>query len=468
MTQSTNENTLILDIGKTHVKLHVLDDSYLSIYSKEMDNLVVHTGQYPAASVSAIWHWFKTNVKEFAGNFNITRITITTHGATAALIDRNSETDDGLVLPVLDYEFTGTDEQSPNYAQVRPDFSQTYSPNLPAGLNLGRQLYWLKNQFPQEFAKATDILMYPQYWVWRLTGQRYSEITSLGCHTDLWSVAGNDYSSLVDELECRDKFPPLAPAWQNCGGLRAELSEELGIDSQCQVFSGLHDSNASFLRYKLTQGDKPFTVVSSGTWTILMASQVPLTNLQQSKDMLANIDALSSPIACARFMGGREFAAICEQTQAKVSDHFDEQDLQAVIDKAVLALPDFSGGSGPFGGCEPAFKGPVDQVKGAALATLYCALLVDYQLSVLQSKGTVYIEGAFLKNPLLCALINQLRTEQNVELSQDSTGTVMGAAYLTDWDNVQSQIETSQAKTTQLQGLAAYQALWLAQINQQN
>lgn len=81
------------------------------------------------------------------------------------------------------------------------------------------------------------------------------------------------------------------------------------------------------------------------------------------------------------------------------------------------------------------------------------------------SKGNVFIEGAFLKNPLLCALINQLRAEPEVFLSLDSTGTVQGAAYLTNWSDVECNIETSMAKKTNLTGLNKYKQAWIEIIN---
>ena len=463
MGSEKTQHILIMDIGKTHVKLHVLnDENFHSEYSLQMGNKVVQGEFYPNADVDAIWNWLCTSVKAISDRYLIKKVTITTHGATAALINRNS-IGNGLVLPVLDYEYEAVYTHS-DYQKVRPEFSCTFSPNLPAGLNLGRQLFWLKQQFPQQFESATDILMYPQYWSWRLTGQRYSEITSLGCHTDLWSLKSNDFSTLVEQLNCRDKFPELKPAWHSCGVVQKPLAAELGLPEDCEVFSGLHDSNASYLRYLISQSGKPFTVVSTGTWTILMASQVPLDNLDSTKDMLANIDALGNPIACARFMGGREFEAICEQAGSWLGEQFDQNHLQQVINLNVFALPDFSGGSGPFGGVKSGFSGDVSKISGIALATLYCALMIDYQLDKLSAIGDVYIEGAFLKNPLLCGIVDQLRTTQRVHLSLDSTGTVQGAAYLTRWGEVFGPVETSEVTSTELTGLKEYKKMWLALV----
>ena len=461
MTIDIKTNTVVIDIGKTHVKLYVLDGAFASVFSKQMKNVVELKGDYPSINVSVIWQWIADGIKEATKNYSISAITITTHGATAALINRNAANSDGLVLPILDYEYQDITVATPEYGDIRPKFSDTYSPDLPGGLNIGRQLYWLKKEFADDFAKATDILMYPQYWVWRFTGQQYAEITSLGCHTDLWSLKKCDYSSLVDTLQCRDLLPPIKPAWFDCGDILPELREELGLSADCRFFNGIHDSNASFLRYRLTQGEAPFTVISTGTWTILMSTQVPLENLDANKDMLANIDATGRPIACARFMGGREFEAICEQAGSWLGEQFDETDLQKIIEQQVFALPDFSDGSGPFGGRSSGFIGDVNQISGIALATLYCALMIDYQLDMLDAKGKIFIEGVFLKNPLLCAVLNQLREKQNVLLSNDDTGTVQGAGYLTTWGDVECSIDVGQVDETSLTALSHYKEQWL-------
>ena len=48
-------------------------------------------------------------------------------------------------------------------------FAELLSPNLPNGLNGGRQIYWQKRAFPDAYARVDAILPYPEYWVWRLT-----------------------------------------------------------------------------------------------------------------------------------------------------------------------------------------------------------------------------------------------------------------------------------------------------------
>ena len=84
------------------------------------------------------------------------------------------------------------------------------------------------------------------------------------------------------------------------------LRESLGSAGRSTIFCGIHDSSASLLPH-LKERDPPFAVVSTGTWVILFAVGGDIDQLDPNRDTLANVSAFGDPVACARFMGGREF-----------------------------------------------------------------------------------------------------------------------------------------------------------------
>ncbi len=228
-------------------------------------------------------------------------------------------------------------------------------------------------------------------------------------------------------------MPPLQSAWETLGPISPVLAKTMGLSVDCKVYVGLHDSNASYLRYLCSNSAEydSFTVVSTGTWTILMQARGDLATLHHRRDTLANCDVYGDPIACARFMGGREYDAICQRLGDDIQTAVTSQDVQAALDNLWMVTPDFSSGNGPYGGLEPRLNCPLPAASAGAIATLYCALMIDQRLNDLQATGPIYIEGAFLKNPLLCQLVAQLRSDQPVYLSTDDTGTVQGALLLT-------------------------------------
>ena len=71
------------------------------------------------------------------------------------------------------------------------------------------------------------------------------------------------------------------------------------------VHNGVHDSNAAFYYYK-SLGFSNFTLISTGTWVIILNPDCPLDRLDPARDMLANVTVDGAPVATIRFMGGRE------------------------------------------------------------------------------------------------------------------------------------------------------------------
>lgn len=412
--------TVILDIGKTNVKLALLDTHGAMLAEERLANTIANTGPYPHHDTERIWDWMLGTLRVFAGIAQVGAIVPVTHGATAALVD-----DHGLVLPVLDYESHLPGQADGHYATVRPRFADTLSPALPAGLNLGRQLVWLARQFPAQFGKARHILMYPQYWAWRLCGVAAGEVTSLGCHTDLWEPVTQQYSALVAHMGWEALLPPLAPASTPLGTLLPAVVEQTGLPAGCQVLCGIHDSNASLLRYL---GDGNATVLSTGTWLIAAAFGTALDALDEHADMLANTSALGRPVACMRFMGGREFGILAGPDAVPCT----QDDFDLLMAQGTMALPCFAESGGPFSGRRGSIVGPAPGTPAAryALATLYCALMTDYCLDALGAGGPVIIEGSFTANPHFSALLAALRPNQAVTESDDASGTTCGGWLL--------------------------------------
>jgi sugar (pentulose or hexulose) kinase len=442
---------IVLDIGKTNAKLALIDAAGRVLAEQRRANAVLTDGPYAHHDTDGLWDWMLATCRSFATQAHVSAIVPVTHGATAALVD-----DAGLVLPVLDYEadLTGVD-----YAALRPSYDETLSPGLPAGLNLGRQLAWLQARFPDDFGRARHILMYPQYWAWRLCGTAASEATSLGCHTDLWNPRTQTYSSLVARLGCTSLMPPLAPAHAALGTLRPDIAAATGLPADCQVLCGIHDSNASLLRYL---GNDEGTVLSTGTWMIAAAFGASLDSLREQADMLANTNALGRPVACMRFMGGREFGELAGT--APVTCGFD--DIERLVARGTLALPCFAATGGPFAGRTGSIEGPppVDARERYAVATLYCVLMTDYCLDALGAAGPLAVEGSFTANPWFGPLLAALRPQQPVSYSDDASGTTCGGWMLRYRDAAPPGTSTAIMERAPA-GLDAYRARWRAALS---
>ena len=448
----------IVDIGKTRLKLHVLDGSGQSIDTFELTNQVIRGAPYPHYDTDAHWNWVLDTLAQTDTVSQITRIVPVTHGAAAVLVDETR-----LVLPILDYEYEGVASDDAPYELLRDPFEDSLSPKLPAGLNLGRQLYWQQQHFPEAFSRATALLPYPQYWAWRLCGVMATELTSLGSHTDLWRPAKKDFSALVSRLGWTSLFPPIRQAWQVLGTIRKDVAKRTGLPGHCEVFCGIHDSNASYLRYIKDQAEK-VSVVSTGTWVICMGGTVASNDLDEHRDMLANVDVFGQPVPCARFMGGREFAAISELGADQAGAGLAAARLY--VQQGTMALPSFARTGGPFmdqSGCIVNAE-PGSAIDGRALGSLYCALVADYCLDLLDSRDQIIIEGPFIADEVFTATLAALRPAQSLSVSADMTGTVSGAWLLAQWERRQDRPAVEKVTPPEFPELSRYRDQWRQDI----
>ena len=417
----------VIDIGKTNAKVVVLDaETGAEIAAVKTANSVLKSGPYPHYDIEGLWDFIVSALKSFAGTPGFDAISITTHGASAVLLSA----DGSLAMPALDYEHGYPQAVQDAYAQLRPGFGETFSPGLSVGLNVGAQIHYLKSTFPADFARVAMILTYPQYWAFRLSGVAANEVTSLGCHTDLWNPTTQSYSPLVDTLGIRALMAPIHSAFDALGPVLPALASDIGLAQAVPVYCGIHDSNASLLPH-LVENEAPFAVVSTGTWVISFGVGGDLDHLDPKRDALANVDAYGRAVPSARFMGGREFEILAAEIGTAPIAAV-EGALETVIEKGLMLLPNVVEGSGPFPGRKMQWVGDTttDTTERLAAISLYLALMTEACLDLISAKGPIFVEGPFALNRAYLLALAAV-TGKNVIALPGSTGTSQGAALLT-------------------------------------
>lgn len=444
----------VVDIGKTNAKVSVFGPGGRLMASRACPNLVID-GIYRHHDTDALWAFLLDALAEFARHYPIETIVPTAHGASGVLVDAN-----GPVLPFMDYEDPALDAVEAVYDALRPPFDETYSPPLAHGLNFGRQVYFQKVRHPDRFARATALLMHPQFWAWKLSGVMASEVTSLACHTDLWMPDSGRPSSLAAALDVTRLMPPLRRAADVLGPITSQVAARTGLSQTTNVICGIHDSNASLLPF-LARAKPPFTVVSTGTWVVLLHVGGNTARLDPAADMLANVDALGRPVPCAKFMGGREFATLAEGDARP-----DVALIDPLVSAEVLALPAFTDQGGPYAGRVGGILGDPPGEPGArsTLASLYTALMTDDLLTRLDAKGPIIVDGQFGRNPVYCGVLASLRADQSVLAAGEGAGTSAGAALLAEWPPAPGALTLELAPVSPLapEAITAYRARWRA------
>ncbi len=414
----------VIDIGKTNAKLVLVDRQSLSeIAVITRPNTVLSAPPWPHFDVDGHWAFLLNGLRDLHAIHGIDAISVTTHGACAALLDTKGE----LAAPILDYEFAGPDEMDDAYNAIRPPFEETGSPRLAGGLNIGAQLFWQFQVDPKLKSRTHRIVTYPQFWGAKLTGRTAMDVTSLGCHTDLWNPRAATFSSLIDRLGIADKLAPVCKPTDVLGVILPEVAQQTGLPLDTPVYCGIHDSNASLLPYVLAQ-DPPFSVISTGTWVIVMSVGGAAKALDPDLDTLINVTALGDPAPSARFMGGREHDIASGGSYPEPAP----EDLDAVLAEGVMLMPALAAETGPFKGHQSGWIGEEPEVgtgrRGAAVA-LYLAMVANACLTNVGHDGAIIVEGPFASNRIFLDML-AVASGSQVFRASGTTGTSMGAALL--------------------------------------
>jgi sugar (pentulose or hexulose) kinase len=418
-------NVAVIDIGKTNAKLALVDLLELrEIDVCEIPNTVLHDEPYPHHDTEALWDFLIEALGRVQARHGVDAVTATTHGAAAVLLDKAGE----LVVPMLDYEHDGPDAMAAEYDALRPDFALSGAPRLPRGFNLGAQLHWLLSTRPELRHRLAYVVTYPQYWVGRLTGTWCTEVTSLGCHTDLWLPREGRLSDLVEKLGLSAQIPPVRKAGDLIGTLLPEVAQETGLSQATPVYCGIHDSNASLYPHLLGHS-APFSVLSTGTWVITMAVGGKPQRLDPTRDTLMNVSAFGDPVPSARFMGGREFEMLTHGAPLTPT----EDDIATVLMQGVTLSPAVVPTSGPFQGRQAEWSVPKVRLhdgERTVVISLYLAMMALTCLELTGAEGPILTEGPFAKNTLFLDLVAAASGRQVMSSTGSATGTSIGAALL--------------------------------------
>lgn len=415
----------VLDIGKTNAKLALVDaEERKEIAVLTRANKVLSGPPYRHFDTEALWSFFCISLQTLAKDHRIDAISVTTHGASAVLL----AADGTLAAPVLDYEDDGPDSLASDYDRIRPPFSQTGSPRLPMGLNVGAQLHWQLHRDRGLTDRVAHVLTYPQYWGYRLTGQLACDLSSLGCHTDLWDPWQGRPTPLLDRLGLAGKLAPPHRPFDGLGILRPELASLLGLPESTPVSVGIHDSNASLLPHLIGRA-APFSVVSTGTWVISFAIGPSGAALDAGRDALVNVSAFGDPVPSARFMGGREYEMVCGPPDGGPPP--DDVAADLVLEKRVMLLPSLVPGTGPFPGKKAEWVPAMPEAKAEkeVATSYYLALVTAESLRLIGADGPVVVEGPFRNNRHYLDML-AAATGRPVEVAASRTGTSIGAALL--------------------------------------
>lgn len=425
---------IVFDVGKTLAKLSLWDEQGRLVDQRQRYNERVALGGRLWLDVEGIERWAQGALAEFGRQGSVRAIVPVAHGAAAAVLKEGA-----LAYPVCDYEDAIPPALRASYDFLRDPFARTGSPALPDGLNLGVQLYRLEHERPGLLSGDACIVPWPQYWAWRLCGVAASEVSSLGCHTDLWCPSGACPSDLARSRAWDTRLAPLRRAEEVLGTLRPEWVRRTGLPADLAIYCGVHDSNAALLAARSFPeiAGREATVITTGTWFVCMRvpaanAAVDLATLPELRDCLVNVDAGGRAVPSARFMGGREIELLGGLEGVESAAVL--RTLPKVLAAGCQVLPTWMPGVGPF----PRSRGhwmaePRDLAARFGAIGLYAALMVDASLELIGARERWVIEGRFASNDVFARALAALRPDTEVFINRGGEGGVPhGALRIVD------------------------------------
>jgi len=432
----------IYDVGKTNKKLILFDEQYNVVYeeSTQLTETKDEDG-FSCEDVVALTAWVKNSFAKIQTDqrFEIRAVNFSGYGASFVFLDKNKN-----VIPPL-YNYL-----KPYSPALQKQFYQTYggesqfskitaSPIL-GNLNSGMQLYRLRYEKPELFKQIKYALHLPQYLSFVLTSQLHSDITSIGCHTNLWNFQQNRYHDWVEKEGVMEKLVPVA----KCNSIVGNVNDHIlaGV--------GLHDSSSALIPY-FTSFHDPFILLSTGTWCISLNpfNHSMLSDYELHEDCLCYLSYEGQPVKASRIFAGYEH----EQQVQRLAGFFNkpltyyttvnvDPELLKKQKLAIKNLQLMNEGSEP---ARSAFgKRKLEDFRNYEEA--YHQFIVDIVAQQVRStnlvlRGTgakrIFVDGGFSKNPIYMYLMAEAFPTLEVYAASVAQASALGAALVIHqhWNN---------------------------------
>lgn len=433
----------IFDVGKTNKKLFLFDENYQMVYEQSAKFIETEDEDgFPCDDLDKLrLSVFDSLRAAFAKKeFDIKAINFATYGASFVYIDEEGKPLTPLYNYLKPYDPALLKQFYDTYGGEQQFSMLTASPVL-GNLNSGMQLYRMKYEKPGVYANIKYALHLPQYMSFLLTGQAVTDITSIGCHTNLWDFTKSDYHEWVAKEGIKEKLAPLTPS--------DAVLKPVFPGSNYNVGIGLHDSSSALIPY-LVSFHEPFMLISTGTWCISMNpfNNTPLTAEELKSDCLAYLTYKGKPVKSSRLFAGNEH----EQQTKRIAEHFnvdiDTYKTVGYNPEIIQKLKGRSDANLQSSNKEGLKESPFaqrDLSSFESYAEAYHQLILD--LITLQKVSTelvmnsavkrLFVDGGFSKNPIYMNLLAAAFPHLEIFSASMAQATAVGAALAihSEWNS---------------------------------
>ncbi|HEY1193486.1 FGGY-family carbohydrate kinase, partial [Flavobacterium sp.] len=288
----------IFDIGKTNKKVFLFNENYKIVWERSVNfEETQDEDGFPCEDITLLQNWILDRLAEIKElkDYVLKAINFSTYGASFVYVDKDGKVLTPLYNYLKDYPEDLKSQFYKKYKGEEKFAVKTASPVL-GSLNSGMQIYRLKEEKPEIFEQVKYCLHLPQFLSFLLTNEAYADITSIGCHTNLWNFKKMKYHKWLVEEEISEKLPPIHHG-------KDVIKNKDGL----AVGVGLHDSSSAIIPYTINFTE-PFVLLSTGTWSISLNpfNNKPLTFEELQQDCLCYMQYTDKPVKAARLFAGNE------------------------------------------------------------------------------------------------------------------------------------------------------------------
>lgn len=416
---STQKVILVFDIGKTNKKILLFNEQYEIVFEKSTSfEQITDEDGFETENVNALRDWIVSAFEAIQADarFELRAVNVSAYGASFVYIDEN-----GLpIMPLYNYlkpyPIAIAEKFNKSFGPIKNLALQTASPDL-GSLNAGLQVYRVKQEQFEKFAKIKWALHLPQFACYVLSRFACSDMTSIGCHTMLWDFKLNNYASWVIKEQINTKLAPI------------ESLDYVTHLQEVQIGIGIHDSSAALIPY-LKSFKEPFLLLSTGTWSISLQpfNEEPLNIDELEQDCLCYINYQGRPVKAARYFAGKlhetETVRIAKAFNVP-NDFYQSIGFEHAIYSAYkIDTSDFS----------------TRDVKSYTSATTAYYALMDHimQKQVMSTKlalgktsvTRIFVDGGFSKNDIYMHLLARAFPTMEVYAASVAQASALGAALV--------------------------------------
>jgi len=419
----------IFDVGKTNKKLFLFDERYQIVYEK---NVVLDETKdeddFPCENLENLCSFIYDSFREVLvkDEFDISAVNFSAYGASFVYVGEDGKPLAPLYNYLKPYSANLLRQFYDAYGDEESFAYQAASPVL-GNLNSGMQLYRIKYEKPGLFKKIIYAFHLPQFLSHLICGSHYSDVTSIGCHTNLWDFEKNNYHDWVRREGVLEKLLPIVPS---------DIAIRSRFDDHDYIAGiGLHDSSAALIPYLLSF-QEPFVLISTGTWSISLNpfNHSPLTRIELQNDCLCYLQYDGKPVKAARLFAGN----IHDKQSQRIADHFQtntskyksmrfsdekayslQKNEQASIKECAFEKRDLSSFSSD------------NQAYHQLIADLISQQSASTKL-ILEDKKVkrIFVDGGFSKNEIYMNLLAAAFPDMEIYAASMAQATAMGTALV--------------------------------------